>query len=179
MKLYGDFLSVNFQQMYRELLNVNFRQTFRCTQYTLIFQLHSQMLELSTHMRGIYIFSLFQPIFLLLWCWKKKKLNPAILGFTGSFGFSFIILYGEACALTWASIAEGHISVTAGMDRKKRATDLKTDGSNRKIYIDKQLYLKFMLQSKWQKENKLLLPLSIYKPEPRRKAYKIQPLQTI
>ena len=63
---------------------------------------------------------------------------------------------GEICALTWASIAEDHISVTAGMDRKKRATDLKTDGSNRKIYIDKQLYLKFMIQSKWQKENKLL-----------------------
>jgi len=48
------------------------------------------------------------------------------------------------------------------MDRKKRATDLKTDGSNRKIYIDKKLYLKFMLQSKWQKENRLLFGSEYY-----------------
>ena len=69
---------------------------------------------------------------------------------------------GEVCALSWSSIAEDSISVTAGMDRKKRATDLKTDGSNRKIYIDKKLYLKFMLQSKWQKENRLLFGSEYY-----------------
>jgi len=40
----------------------------------------------------------------LLWCWKKKKLNPAILDFTGLFGFSFIILYRELLGLKISDI---------------------------------------------------------------------------
>jgi len=63
---------------------------------------------------------------------------------------------GEVCGLTWDDINKDYLTISNGLDKKKRETNLKNSSSQRKLYIDESTYKNLQTQKIWQSSNKLL-----------------------